>query len=306
MEYICTLLSVTDLARARSFYCDVLGMTVTADFGANITLDGRISLQTMDTWKSFLRTDAVTLGHNTSELYFETDDLDALAERLQAHEVTLVHPVIEHSWGQRVIRFYDPDQHIIEVGERLTAVARRFRDTGMTEAQIAARMDIPLDTVRELLSAPPADFSVTTPDQRTPALIDALTAVWRASVTATHTFLTAREIDQIAQYVPDALRSVPVLIAVQGADGQPIGFAGVSGDKLEMLFLHPDHLGQGLGTRLLNFVCEVYGVREVCVNEQNPKARAFYTHAGFVVYRRSPLDEMGQPFPMLYLKKDTK
>ena len=237
MEYICTLLSVTDLARARSFYCDVLGMTVTADFGANITLDGRIALQTMDTWKSFLRTDAVTLGHNASELYFETDDLDALSERL---------------------------------------------------------------------SAPPADFSVTTPDQRTPALIDALTAVWRASVTGTHTFLTAREIDQIAQYVPDALRNVPVLIAAQGTDGQPIGFAGVNGDKLEMLFLHPDHLGQRLGTRLLNFVCEVYGVREVCVNEQNPKARAFYTHAGFAVYRRSPLDEMGQPFPLLYLKKDTK
>ena len=167
MEYICTLLSVTDLARARSFYCDVLDMTVTADFGANITLDGRISLQTMDTWKSFLRTDAVTLGHNASELYFETDDLDALAERLQAHEVTLMHPVIEHSWGQRVIRFYDPDQHIIEVGERLTAVARRFHDTGMTAAQIAARIDIPLDTARELLSAPPADFSITTPDQRT-------------------------------------------------------------------------------------------------------------------------------------------
>ena len=306
MEYICTLLSVTDLARARSFYCDVLGMTVTADFGANITLDGRISLQTMDIWKSFLRTDAVTLGHNASELYFETDDLDALSERLQAHKVALVHPIIEHSWGQRVIRFYDPDQHIIEVGERLTAVARRFRDAGMTETQIAARMDIPLDTVHELLSAPPANFSVTTPDQRTPALIDALTTVWRASVTGTHTFLTAREIDQIAQYVPDALRNVPVLIAVQGTNGQPIGFAGVNGDKLEMLFLHPDHLGQGLGTRLLNFVCEVYGVREVCVNEQNPKARAFYTHAGFVVYRRSPLDEMGQPFPMLYLKKDTE
>ncbi|MBS5282122.1 MAG: GNAT family N-acetyltransferase [Butyricicoccus pullicaecorum] len=167
-------------------------------------------------------------------------------------------------------------------------------------------MDIPLDTVRELLSAPPADFSVTAPDQRTPALIDALTTVWRASVTGTHTSLTAREIDQIAQYVPNALRNVPVLIAVQGTDGQPIGFAGVNGDKLEMLFLHPDHLGQGLGTRLLNFVCEVYDVREVCVNEQNPKARAFYTHAGFVVYRRSPLDEMGQPFPLLYLKKDTE
>lgn len=305
MEYICTLLSVTDLARARSFYCDVLGMTVTADFGANITLNGRVALQTMDAWKSFLHTDAVTLGHNASELYFETDDVDALVERLQAHGVTLVHPVTEHRWGQRVVRFYDPDRHIIEAGERMSAVARRFRDTGMTVEQIAARMEVSVEAARGLLSAPPADFSVTTPDGRTPALIDALTAVWSASVTCTHTFLTAREVDQIAQYIPDALRKVPVLVTVQGTDGQPVGFAGVNGDKLDMLFLHPDHMGQGLGTRLLRFVCQAYGVREACVNEQNPKARAFYAREGFVVYRRSPLDELGQPFPLLYLKKGT-
>lgn len=304
MEYICTLLSVTDLARSRSFYCDVLGMTVTADYGTNITLDGRIALQTMDIWQSSLHTDTVTLGHNAGELYFETNDLDAFAAKLEAHGVALVHPVTTHTWGQRVIRFYDPDRHIIEVGERMPAVARRFRDAGLTTEQIAARMGVPQQTVCTLLATPPADFTVTTPALRTPALIDALTQVWRASVERTHTFLTAREVDQIAQYVPDAMRKADLLVAAHDAHGQPIGFAVVNGDRLEMLFLHPDHIGCGLGGRLLAFACAEYGVHEVCVNEQNSTARAFYEHAGFSVCRRSPLDALGQPFPLLYLKKN--
>lgn len=55
-------------------------------------------------------------------------------------------------WGQRVVRFYDPDGHIIEVGESLSAVCRRFLVQGMTQEEVALRMDIPLSHVRELIS----------------------------------------------------------------------------------------------------------------------------------------------------------
>lgn len=54
----------------------------------------------------------------------------------------------EHSWGQRVVRFYDPDEHIIEVGENMEMVCRRFLDSGMTLEQVAERMDVPLDYVK--------------------------------------------------------------------------------------------------------------------------------------------------------------
>ena len=60
-----------------------------------------------------------------------------------------VHPVIEHSWGQRVVRFYDPDKHIIEVGENMQAVTRRFLANGMTPEQVAQRMDVPLSYINE-------------------------------------------------------------------------------------------------------------------------------------------------------------
>ncbi len=58
---------------------------------------------------------------------------------------------MEHRWGQRAVRLYDPDRHVIEVAEPLTAVARRFRNAGLTEEGIAKRMDVPLEMVRRLL-----------------------------------------------------------------------------------------------------------------------------------------------------------
>lgn len=71
------------------------------------------------------------------------------AEKLKECDVEYVHPVIEHSWGQRVVRFYDPDKHIIEVGENMQAVTRRFLANGMTPEQVAQRMDVPLSYINE-------------------------------------------------------------------------------------------------------------------------------------------------------------
>lgn len=72
-------------------------------------------------------------------------------DRLSGLAVDYVHPVREHAWGQRVVRLYDPDRHIIEVGESLKAVCRRFLDSGLTPEQTAARMDVPLKFVRGCL-----------------------------------------------------------------------------------------------------------------------------------------------------------
>ena len=72
------------------------------------------------------------------------DDFDKFAENLKTCEVEYIHPVIEHIWGQRVVRFYDPDKHIIEVGENMKAVCKRFLDCGMTPEQVAERMNVPI------------------------------------------------------------------------------------------------------------------------------------------------------------------
>ena len=143
MKFKNPLLAVRDMERSVEFYRAVLGLHKIADFGANVTLTGGVCLQTLDTWQKFLGTEQVALGTNSGELYFEEDNFDAFVEKLETFPVVYVHPVKEHAWGQRVVRFYDPDRHIIEVGESLTTVCKRFLASGMTLEQAAERMGVP-------------------------------------------------------------------------------------------------------------------------------------------------------------------
>ena len=147
MKYAGTLIAVKDMEKSRRFYHDVLGLGTAADFGANVALDGGVFLQTLDSWKSFIRTDKVVLPNNAAELYFEEEDMDAFCEHLKAFDICYVHELFEHPWGQRVVRFYDPDGHIIEVGEKMDAVVRRFAESGLSAEETAERMDVPLDFV---------------------------------------------------------------------------------------------------------------------------------------------------------------
>lgn len=145
------MLVVSDMERSVDFYRRVLGLRVVMDFGANKTLTGGLALQTLESWRGFLGTDAVSFGGRDAEVYFEEEDFNGFLDRLSGLAVEYVHPVQEHAWGQRVVRLYDPDRHIIEVGESLKAVCRRFLDSGLTPEQTAARMDVPLKFVRGCL-----------------------------------------------------------------------------------------------------------------------------------------------------------
>lgn len=147
MKYTSTLIAVKDINISKQFYHDVLGSNVIADFGANVTLDSGIVLQTLDTWKAFIRTDNITLPNHAGELYFEEEDMDAFCNHLRSFPINYVHELWEHRWGQRVVRFYDPDGHIIEVGERLSSVVLRFIAQGASPQETATKMDVPIGFV---------------------------------------------------------------------------------------------------------------------------------------------------------------
>lgn len=141
------MLIVTDMDKSVDFYKKVFGLRVVMDFGANKTLTGGLVLQTIETFKEFIGTDAIYFGGNNFEIYFEEDDFDKFINRLKECNVEYVHPVNEHSWGQRVVRIYDLDRHIIEIGENMKVVCRRFLASGMTPEQVATRMDVPIKFV---------------------------------------------------------------------------------------------------------------------------------------------------------------
>ena len=126
--------------------------------------------------------------------------------------------------------------------------------------------------------------------------------IWEASVRATHLFLSDAEVLQIKSYVPQAMEAVEHLVIAENDAGEPVAFLGTEGSRLEMLFLSPAVRGKGLGKQLIEYGITNYGIEEVTVNEQNPQAVGFYEHLGFVTYKRTDLDEEGNPYPLLYMK----
>lgn len=141
-------------------------------------------------------------------------------------------------------------------------------------------------------------------EDRNPVVVEQLLNVWESSVKATHLFLSDDEISSIKQYVPQALKAVPVLVVAENENGNPRGFMGVADKMLEMLFISNESRGQGIGKQLLQYGIENYSINELAVNEQNPLAKGFYEHMGFEAYKKTELDEQGNPYPLLYMKRD--
>ena len=112
-----TLVVVKDCRKALKFYQDVFGFKLLRDNDGNMELSGHLYLQEAKYWEKFIGRNVLP-RNNSTELYFEESDLEGFIQKLQRlyPETEFVNPLMTHSWGQRVVRFYDPDGNLIEVG----------------------------------------------------------------------------------------------------------------------------------------------------------------------------------------------
>jgi len=125
--------------------------------------------------------------------------------------------------------------------------------------------------------------------------------VWENSVRATHDFITEEDIEYFKPIIIEQAFPAVSLKCVKDENDTIVGFLGVHEDKIEMLFILNSVRGTGIGKMLLLHAIEHMGATKVDVNEQNPLALGFYQHLGFRVISRSPLDDMGKPFPILHM-----
>jgi len=155
ISYQSALVLVKDLKVSRAFYEEALSQKVKYDFGQDVVFHGGFTIHDADHFSNLLFNRSNPhinniLGQENFELYFECDDMEAVFSQLMDHVVVLIHPIHEQPWGQRVFRFYDPDKHIVEIGEPMPAVIKRYLKAGASEEEIAQRTAMPLDEIKRI------------------------------------------------------------------------------------------------------------------------------------------------------------
>lgn len=155
MKYEGVCIAVKDIKLARAFYEQIFGLEVFQDYGMNVSFSCGISLQQEFDWLLDIPKQNIIQEPHNMELYFEEDDFDTFLQTLKQYPNIkyLGNGVKVQTWGQRTIRFYDLDGHIIEVGENLKMVIKRFLDSQMTIEEISKRMDITVSDLEKLVNS---------------------------------------------------------------------------------------------------------------------------------------------------------
>lgn len=152
MKFSGSLIAVADIAVSRKFYETVMGQEVVLDVGTHVAFKDGFSLQQGYPELIGINPETVLRQSNNFELYFEVEDLDNWNARLKCvHYLEYIHDVKEYPWGQRVIRFYDPDRHIVEVAEDMVSVTKRFLKQGLSIEETAERTMFPIEFVKQCL-----------------------------------------------------------------------------------------------------------------------------------------------------------
>ena len=149
MKYQGCLLAVRDISVSKNFYEKVLHQNAIMDIGVHVTYEG-FSLQQGYAELVGIETESVKERSHNFQVYFEVEDLDKVyAETRDIPGLQWAHEIKEYPWGQRNIRIYDPDLHIVEIAEDMNTVFKRFFSQGMSAEEIAERTMFPLEAVKQ-------------------------------------------------------------------------------------------------------------------------------------------------------------
>ena len=148
MEFKLALLAVKNINVSKRFYEQLFNQKVVLDLGRNVTFSGGFAIQEDFAWLTDLPVDSVIEKSNNMELYFEVDNFDAFMEKMKDYRnIEYVHQPKKHEWQQRVVRIYDPDHHIIEIGESMAVIAKRYLAEGYSIEETSKIIQHPIDFV---------------------------------------------------------------------------------------------------------------------------------------------------------------
>lgn len=152
MKFHSIALFVKDIELSKTFYTKLIGLSIVHDFGNNVILSNGISIWQIQQSHIISKELETKNNSNRFELYFEAENIDEIYLKLEQNSVKFLHPIHAEPWGQRTIRFFDPDNHLIEIGEPLEVFVMNMSKQGLSPEQISSKSGIPIETVKNLLS----------------------------------------------------------------------------------------------------------------------------------------------------------
>jgi len=152
IKFHSSVIFVKDISISKKFYCETLKQEIETDFGNNISLKGGLSLWQMQN-NHIINDNLKNVGNpnKSLEIYFETDSIFDISYLIKESKIKLFHDIHEETWGQKTIRFFDPDDNLIEVGEKLEIFIQRMHKEGLSIDQINKKTGVPENLINEFL-----------------------------------------------------------------------------------------------------------------------------------------------------------
>jgi uncharacterized glyoxalase superfamily protein PhnB len=154
MKFIGPIILVENLDLSRNFYEKILKQKVTYDFGVNVSFEGGLAIHLRTHFEEIHKMQGshkILYGSNSAEMNFETEEIDDIYNELKKIKVEFIHEIQEAPWGQRGITFYDPDKHIVSIGEAMEGVVKRLYKQGLSVDEVVSKTAMPKEFVEQAI-----------------------------------------------------------------------------------------------------------------------------------------------------------
>jgi len=151
VSYNSSVIFVKDIEVSKKLYIDLLDQEIEFDFGKNIGFIGGLSLWEMRSDHIISQKTISDSRYNNCELYFETDNLGETYKKLKNASVQFLHEIHEEQWGQLTIRFFDPDHHLVEIGETMETFVLRLYYQKLSVDEISQKTSVPVPIIEQII-----------------------------------------------------------------------------------------------------------------------------------------------------------
>ncbi len=153
MKFHSSVIFVNDIEKSKDFYVRLLNQEIEHDFGKNVIFKSGLTIWEIRPEHIISKALETKGSVNRFELYFETELIEEKHKQIKSNNIEFLHEIHEEPWGQRTIRFFDLDKHLIEIGEPLPIFIKNMRKKGLSAKQIMEKSGIPIETVNSILQS---------------------------------------------------------------------------------------------------------------------------------------------------------